>query len=1317
MLRIVDVPALACIVLLPALIGCQPAVVSTESLEVDPDTITFDEPSGSQTIEVFRVSSAGTRTMIDLPSSELMLTSSNPDAVTVSEDGTVTAEATGQSTITVEAAFGSDSVSVTVGAAKDIALSLRTSPADGESGVAVTRETILAFDRTLVVDSIAESSVRAVADGAALDARTHFDASGQRITLFYRENLPGDAEVTVTVDGDQIPTTAGDMFDADGDGHPGGTREFTFRTASLTPVPGTLACGRVFASEFSGEGINVPLSNVTVTVDGAEAQIRAATGDDGRFCLEDAPAGQVFVHIDGRTHEDGPDGTFYPFVGKMWNLYGGERNEVGIIHLPAIAEQSLTTVSATSDTTISFAGEQLVMVDDPELLPALFNVRLTVPADSLFADDGTRGGQVGIAPVAPDRLPGNLPPGLNLPLVITVQTSGPTNFDEPVAACFPNLPDPGTGRVLESGDKSALWSFNHDKGLFEVVGPMTVSNDGTRVCTDEGVGIPAPGWHSSSDGSEGTTFTPPPLPPAEPECPSIDPDIIQISNTAASCLSALGDFGEFIEAIETITSEVQNLSDLSTQFTEAFESYGAGETDAAEVQLLIAQIDAAKSIISQVADAAATAEGPISKAISLLGCAQSLLEAAEDPCMTVMAAPARCVSNRQFVRRACDDRDRVLEAVQFVKMLMEAVNEQIDDVAMTALCRAIDVAEATFLSEGLKARVASQAINENFLDALADVEAELSPIVIVSEEESNALETWLSELALITDNAADLYIQTEGPVANAFVRLEYARAVQRIRAEASGFYRAVLPAETFFKLSIYDPSGDRCGSNLGESAAIGEPTLFHSPAMGACGDADDDGDGLSNEAEEIIGTSSDDPDTDGDGIDDLTEVQNGTDPGGGSLLRLGEVVEGDLAVPGEMDVWLVAVEAGDVLFLDVLDIAVTGGIDLSFNWFAPNGEEIAFSAPRLGDIDRGDRRIEFEEAGVYTLSISAVGDNADGSYRMRVVQPTVENDEITLDVPFSGELTIGGDIDEWTFHGEAGTSLLFEGLELLSGEDVLAFVQMDAPSGELVLIAVGGAVDLLRFGPFTLQETGTYTLRVGEGFSDDTYSYTFVLREDFVGDAMAITLDESQSGLVLDEGGFDEWTLELSAEDRLYLDMESVDGGPDAVLDYRLLAPDGEFELGGRSSVAFVDEGDKGPFVLPLPGTYQLFFRASEAGISYSFRISTPEIDSAPVTPGAETAGAIEEPGEIDEWTFDAATGQQVSFDLLDVVGNDLVLIDVTLLAPDGSEVTDSVTITPQDNADFGPVTLDQDGTYRLRIESSFGNASLISYTFVVDAL
>jgi hypothetical protein len=150
------------------------------------------------------------------------------------------------------------------------------------------------------------------------------------------------------------------------------------------------------------------------------------------------------VHVDGRTAfgSQWPGGAYYPFVGKAWETIAGRTNNLaggsGEIFLPLIQSDALRSVSTTEDTKVTFAPSVLAAN------PALAGVEVNVPANALFSDNGTRGGKVGIAPVPPDRLPEPLPPGLDFPLVITVQTDGGANFDRPVPVKFPNLPDPKT---------------------------------------------------------------------------------------------------------------------------------------------------------------------------------------------------------------------------------------------------------------------------------------------------------------------------------------------------------------------------------------------------------------------------------------------------------------------------------------------------------------------------------------------------------------------------------------------------------------------------------------------------------------------------------------------------------------------------------------------------------------------------------------------------------------------------------------------------------------------------------------------------------
>jgi hypothetical protein len=376
-----------------------------------------------------------------------------------------------------------------------------SSPAFGEEAVALTRETILTFSGPIDPTTVTEHSVRAEFGGSVLAVRLQVSSDARRVSLFYLEPLPSDARIRVLVDGGRLRDARQLGVDADGDGMPGGTGVIEFDTSSLSLIEGTAVCGRVFASHLA-EGdanvsVNVPLEGVTIAVEGAE-YLFTTTDRFGNFRLDPAPVGRFFVIIVGQTAvADIPEGAFYPFVGKLWEAAPGVETNIGDVYLPLIAADTLQPVSRTENTVVRFPPS--VLSDFPDFA----DVSVIVPADSLFSDLGRRGGSVGLAPVPPDRLPEPLPPGLNFPVVITVQTDGPTNFDQPAPVCFPNLPDPVFEQTLPPNSTSALWSFSHDTGRFEVVGPMTVSADGRLVCTEPGVGIVAPGWHGTQPGVSG----------------------------------------------------------------------------------------------------------------------------------------------------------------------------------------------------------------------------------------------------------------------------------------------------------------------------------------------------------------------------------------------------------------------------------------------------------------------------------------------------------------------------------------------------------------------------------------------------------------------------------------------------------------------------------------------------------------------------------------------------------------------------------------------------------------------------------------------
>jgi hypothetical protein len=378
-----------------------------------------------------------------------------------------------------------------------------TSPFEGETGVSVTRETIVRFSSPLSADPLTTERFYAEFGGRRLLSRVELSVDRRTATLFYLEQLPAGARVQVMLDGHDLEDISGQPLDADGDGQPGGRFELGFSTSSTSALPGTAVIGTVYASEQHPDGSNIPLRGVTITVDGAEETLRAVTDAEGHFRLEPAPAGRFFVHLDGRTAvgSQWPTGGYYPFVGKAWEAVAGRDDNLaggtGEIYLPYVPADALLPVSAIETTVVTFPAS--VLATNPDWA----EVRIEVPPNALFSDQGTRGGRVGIAPVPPDRLPEPLPPGLSLPLVITIQTDGPENFDTPVPVRFPNLPDPVTGMLLGPGAKTVLWSFNHDTGRWEAQGLATITQDGLYAVTDPGVGVLQPGWHGVAPATPG----------------------------------------------------------------------------------------------------------------------------------------------------------------------------------------------------------------------------------------------------------------------------------------------------------------------------------------------------------------------------------------------------------------------------------------------------------------------------------------------------------------------------------------------------------------------------------------------------------------------------------------------------------------------------------------------------------------------------------------------------------------------------------------------------------------------------------------------
>lgn len=732
-----------------------------------------------------------------------------------------------------------------------------TIPSAGEGTVSIRREVLFVLSSPLSLGTVLDTNhLYAVAAGRRLLTRADISPERNRATLFFLEDLPGGTRVTVTMDGTGLLDSIGRPVDLDGDGVSGGSRSLTFATFNSAPVPATAVVGRVLTSEKGAGGAEVPIPGVKITVDGLEDDPKMTffTGADGSFRIEPAPVGRFFVNVDGRTSPLGqwPDGAYYPLIGKAWFAEPGRSNNLaggtGFIYLPRVASGTLRPVSATEETRVTFPDSVLAQN------PVLAGVEIVIPPNALYADNGQRGGLIGLAPVASDRLPEPLPEGLNHAIDISIQSSGPQNFDTPVPAKFPNLPDPITGEKLPPRAKTALWSFNHDSGRWELQGSMTISDDGAFAVTDPGVGIRQPGWHGISNGTQGGGG-----PPQGGGCPD---------SGGTGGLLAEGTSGGGGGNCECKEEPSDNLREIRLCEARAAACALACYEDCGTPERPEDWVD----VLSKGKDCAEAAR-----------CAQKCREEGER-CKDHWMRCFLGFGNGAPSPRGRRSRNTEVESDP-VLALVEEINADLSAqaqlwFALEALLNKADRFED--LSPTDQSLVLG--LNQDLKKAYGGK----SPFAY-----SALRQRQLSERVLATSDADLMY----PPVQGWYVLTDLETGlVRRGRTETRGYVTGlVLRPETQYRIRLLVGPRLTYHDAVFTSASAGIPTRIHFGNPKPIPEGDADGDGVPTEAEFILGTRDDRADSDQDGISDLQELINRSNPADGLPTSPGIVAGVDTA--------------------------------------------------------------------------------------------------------------------------------------------------------------------------------------------------------------------------------------------------------------------------------------------------------------------------------------------------------------------------------------------------------------------------------------
>ena len=921
---------------------------------------------------------------------------------------------------------------------------LAFAPLNGEGMVSLTRDGVVRFGTKVKPETVTNEAFYLIANGQRLAGQVKVSSTNEFATFLTNEILPASTEVRMVVDGSKILSQNGVAIDADGDGLVGGIGTADFTTLPIVRIAGTDVWGYVYDSyNKNPDGTDKPLAGVEIRLDFLP-DVKAVTDANGYFILEDVPAPEFFVYIDGSKAASAPAGTQYASLGKAFHSVPGQSTQLTMdgsafnIYLPPMAISDVKALSTTENTDVGFgdASKALLQQALPGVDPSVWDeVKVTFAPGSAQDREGNSATQAMIVPVAPDRLPAPLPPGVDPKLVISIQAGGAngfnreaqggsTTFDVPAPLQFPNL------EGLKPGEKALFWSFDHVAGKWVVIGTGTVSEDGKVIKSDSGVGVLAPGWHFVN---QGVPVTPPPEPPK----PCLDTKqiletVLDVGAAVSKCIGDLSGVGKWIQAAIDVA---QKLDTLYNDVTSLMSDIQKGATSSAVKNGLKVINDLKEPIVDIAVKVKDTS--PIGKLESALVCGESILTATTNLCDRLKEDP-KCITTG--VKIVCIGLDTARTTLHQINSLIDKANSGLKRLGFALLCSKIDQA-ITFLNNiPSKAPSPNQAFGlavadtfdftdpalVNVLQILGEIAdeskvqlANVQGITAIEPSYTEAFDTATGAFTQLGSGLSQVFYDFGGTPANSFYVVEYNGFQLRGKTDSTGQFALVLPQNTSFTVQIYDPVLVAIGNYSGKTGTSGTPFQLPPLTFISAKDLTDiDGDALTDNAEKIIGTDPSKFSTSGDGISDGAKITQGLDPLNGRSFPTGII--SSLPLQGEAKG--VVVEGSTTNTSQQIAYVATGSHGLAI----VNASQ--FNNPIiLGQLDlAGDATDVAVDA---NLKIAAVATNNGGLQLVDVSDPMLPVLKQTININASQVEVVDG-----IAYATVGTSL--RAVDLLSGEQI-----------------------------------------------------------------------------------------------------------------------------------------------------------------------------------------------------------------------------------------------------------------------------------------
>jgi len=356
--------------------------------------------------------------------------------------------------------------------------------------------------------------------------------------------------------------------------------------------------------------------------------------------------------------------------------------------------------------------------------------------------------------------------------------------------------------------------------------------------------------------------------------------------------------------------------------------------------------------------------------------------------------------------------------------------------------------------------------------------------------------------------------------------------------------------------------------------------------------------------------------------------------------------------------------AGQRLFFDAMPTNAAG----SWSLFGPENQGLNANSIN------GDFEVTLTQGGIHALVVGNSGNTNSSGYSIRIITPTTTSNPVILGATVAGSLDEPGEEDRFTFTGTVGQRLYYDALE--ADFDSIS-VQLYDPNGTIVLLNGNSDYDA---GPFTLGQTGTYTL-LQKGSGDYTNDYRFRLLD--LGSGATVSYGAGVTNQLSPQIGAQLYRINGTAGERI------------GITNFSASSANANWSLFGPANVQLLSDNvlnDLGEVTLPTSGTYALVVAGNAdliGGLDYQFQVSLIGSASGGVAGFGTAKSGNTTAGQTNSYSYTAPAGLPVYFDAL--TNNSPVIIE--FIGPGGTAA-----FTVFGSSDVGPFFLPESGDYTMNV-------------------